>query len=320
MRKTAWTLPAPAPRLFGMNIGYIGLGNMGTPLARRIRLQHALAVYDMNRAAVQRMAVEGATACADARELASRCDVIFLCLPTSNEVRDVLFGPNSDGSGIAHVVKPGTLIVDQTTGDPVATRAMAGQLLARGIELIDAPVSGGRGGATAGTIAIMVGAPDAQFARIEPVLKAISPNIFHVGGTGAGHVMKLVNNMLSGTLRLLSFEGLALAVKNGIDPKVAMKTIAAGSGRNNYMEKVMPNVLDGRVGSGFTLGLIHKDVRLACQLGIDTGVPTFFGNLTRELYQVCINQNGADTQVNTAGLIVEHLAGTKFIPEKYSLD
>ena len=118
---------------------------------------------------------------------------------------------------------------------------------------------------------------------------------------------------------MLSIEGVALAVKNGIDPKTAVATLSAGSGRNNYLEKVMPNVLEGRVGSGFTLGLIHKDVKLACQLGIDTGVPLFFGNLTREIYQMCINEKGSDQQVNTAALVMERISGTQFVPSDYNL-
>jgi 3-hydroxyisobutyrate dehydrogenase len=294
-----------------MTIGYIGLGNMGGPLARRIQLQHQLLVYDPSAAAVQRMVEKGSTPCASAAELASRCDVIMLCLPTSDQVRSVLFGEN----GIASVVKAGTLIVDQTTGDPNATRAMAAELAGRGVELIDAPVSGGAGGADAGTIAIMVGASSEQYARIHPILAVISPNIFHAGDVGAGHVIKLVNNMLSGTTRLVTFEGMALAAKNGIDPRKAFEIIMAGGGRNSFLERfVGPRIINGDLGSGFTLGLIHKDVRLACQLGVDSGVPMYFGNLAREFYQMCMSEMGKDAQVNTAALVVDRIAGTHVVP------
>jgi 3-hydroxyisobutyrate dehydrogenase len=299
-----------------MAIGYVGLGNMGTLLVKRLCLQHELSVYDISPAAMQRAAAMGVTPCASLRELAARCDIIFLCLPTSIEVRAAIFGEDGLATGAA----PDALIVDQTTGDPVATRAMATDLAARGIDLIDAPVSGGRRGAETGTIAIMVGAAPEQFARIEAVLKCISPNVFHAGGVGAGHVMKLVNNMLSGAQRLLSFEGMALAAKNGIDPKIAASIINAGSGRNYYMERFMgPQILEGKLNSGFTLGLVHKDVRLATQLGIDSGVPLFLGNITREFYQICINQMGKDEQVNSAGLVMDRLAGTQVVPANYSL-
>jgi 3-hydroxyisobutyrate dehydrogenase len=299
-----------------MSIGYVGLGSMGNLLAKRLRLQHELSVYDISPAAVERMAAQGATPCPSPSDLAAKCDAILLCLPTSVEVRAAIFGEN----GLAASAKPGTLIVDQTTGDPVATRAMAAELAGRGIALVDAPVSGGRRGAETGTIAIMVGAAPDQYARIEPILKCISPNVFHAGGVGAGHVMKLVNNMLSGAQRLLSFEGMALAVKNGIDPKTAANIINAGSGRNYYMERFMAShILEGKLNSGFTLGLVHKDVRLATQLGVDSGVPLFLGNVTREFYQMCINEMGKDSQVNSAGLVVDRMAGTHVIPPEYSL-
>jgi 3-hydroxyisobutyrate dehydrogenase len=225
----------------------------------------------------------------------------------------VIFGEN----GIANTAKPGTLIVDQTTGDPTATRAMAAELEARGPQLMDAPVSGGARGADAGTIAIMIGATPAQFERIQPVLRGISPNLFHAGGIGTGHVAKLANNLLSGGQRLLSLEAMALAVKNGIEPKRALEIILASGGRNLYMEKFMPNIINGKLASGFTLGLLHKDVRLACQLGDDSGVIMFFGNLAKEFYQMALNEMGPDVQVNAVALTMDRLAGTHVVPADY---
>jgi 3-hydroxyisobutyrate dehydrogenase len=298
-----------------MSIGYVGLGNMGGPLARRLQLQHKLFVYDVRASSVQRMAEAGASPCASLGELAGHCDLILLCLPTSTEVRSVIFG---DG-GLATSAKPGTLIVDQTTGDPTATRGMAEELAPRGIELIDAPVSGGPRGADAGTIAIMVGASPDQYARVLPVLQAISPNTFHAGGVGTGHVAKVVNNMLSGAQRLISFEGLALAIKNGIEPQKALEIILASSGRNFYLEHFGSRIISGKLESGFTLGLIHKDVRLATQLGVDSGVPLLLGNVAREFYQLCISLMGREAQVNSAALVMDRLAGTQVVPPDYTI-
>jgi 3-hydroxyisobutyrate dehydrogenase len=280
-----------------MNIGYVGLGNMGGALARRLQLSHKLHVFDLNEAAVQRMVEKGATACATLGELAQRCDVIFLCLPKSEHVRTAIFGAN----GLAAGLQKNTLIIDQTTGDPIATRAMAQELAQQGIDLIDAPV--------------MVGASETQYARIEPVLKTISPNIFHAGDVGAGQVIKLVNNLISGVQRLLTFEGIALATKNGIDPARACDILMAGGGKNAFMEKMMaPQILKGKLDVGFTLGLMHKDMNLACQLGSDTGVPLFFGNVARELYQMCISEKGANAEVHTSALVMDRLAGTHMVP------
>lgn len=298
-------------------IGYIGLGNMGGALAARLRLRHDLLVYDQDATAVRRLTEKGATPCAGPRDLAGRCGIIFLCLPTSDHVRAVIFGDD----GLAGALKPGTLIVDQTSGDPNATRSMAAELARAGVSLIDAPVSGGQRGAEAGTIAIMVGAADDQFTRARPILTSISPNVFHAGAVGNGHVIKLVNNLLSGAQRLLTFEGVALAVKNGMEPGTAVQILLASGGRNAFLEKRMnPGVITGELASGFTLGLAHKDVRLACQLGADSALPMFFGNLTRELYQMCISEMGAAAEVDTAALVVDRLAGTRIVPPERSAE
>lgn len=298
-----------------MTIGYVGLGSMGGALARRLQLTHSLMVHDMSVASVQDLVAKGATAAVSPGDVAARCEVIFLCLPTSDHVRAVIFGDN----GIAASAKPGLLIVDQTSGDPNATRAMAKQLASRGIGLIDAPVSGGPQGAEAGTIAIMVGATPDQFARIAPILRAISPNIFHAGGTGNGHVIKLVNNLISGAQRLLTLEGLALAVKNGVDTATAVEILRAGGAKNAYLQRG-DRIVQGDLSTPFTLGLMHKDVRLACQLGIESDVPLLFGNLTRELYQMCINENGREAKVDTSALVIERTAGTHIVPRTYRVD
>jgi len=291
-----------------MTIGYVGLGNMGGALARRLQRQHPLLVHDADEVAMERAVAHGSTPCAKLADLAARCEVILLCLPTSEQVRAVLFGAN----GIAAAARPGTLIVDQTSGEPSATRAMAAQLAASGLELIDAPVSGGPGAADAGTIAIMVGATAAQYARAEPMLLAISPNVFHVGPVGSGHVIKLANSVISATNRAVSLEAVALAAKNGIDPRKAVEIILASSGRNSWLERFMASdVLSGKLASGFTLGTIHKDLRAATHLGLNSDVPMFLGNIVREFYQMCINELGRDAEGNAAALVMDRLAGTQ---------
>ena len=299
-----------------MKIGYVGLGNMGGRLARRLQNQFDLVVYDRDDATIQRIVELGATAATSAGDVAAQCDIVLLCLPTSQHVRSVIF----DAGGLADNAKPGTLLVDQTTGDPSITREMATALLERGITLIDAPVSGGPMGADAGTIAIMVGASEEHYEVIDPVLRAISPNVFHAGDVGTGHVIKLSNNLLSAVHRAVSLEALALAVKNGVEPERALDIILASSGRNFYLETfVRSHVLTGKLASGFTLGLLHKDVKLACQLGTDTEVPMFFGNLAKEFYQVCINDQGREAEVNNAALLMDKLAGTHVVPVEPAL-
>ena len=294
-----------------MNIGYVGLGSMGGALAARLQLTHPLHVYDLNEASVRSLVERGAAPCANLRELAAHCQVVLLCLPTSSHVRTVIFAED----GLASHLASGAMIVDQSSGDPDETRAMAADLARKGIDLVDAPVSGGPPGAAAGTIAIMIGAAPEQFARVAPVLRAISPKLFHAGGVGAGHVIKLVNNMISGAQRLLSLEGLALAAKNGIDPRIACEILSAGGATNAYLATYFRQyLLAGKEMPGFSLALMHKDLRLAGQLGGSSGVPLMFGSLTREYYQACINEVGGERTVQAAALVVDRMAGTQMVP------
>lgn len=299
-----------------MNIGYVGLGSMGGALARRLQLSHPLRVYDRDAASVQRLVDAGATRADSLAALAQACDVILLCLPTSEHVRTVLLGAD----GIAASAKRGTLIVDQTSGDPTVTRAIAAELAERGISFVDAPVSGGPAGADAGTIAIMVGADAAQFDRIGPVLRAISPNVFHAGGIGCGHVVKLANNLLSAGTRLMTLEAMALAVKNGVEGEKALAIMLASGGRNFWMEKYMADyILTGKLKAAFALGLLHKDVRLACQLGQDSGMPMFFGNQAKDFYQMALNEFSFDAPVNVVALTMDRIAGSRVVPDGYSI-
>lgn len=300
-----------------MQVGYIGLGKMGGALAARLQKTLPLLVYDRSEQAIAALVDQGARAAPGLPDLAAACDVILICLPTSDFVREVIFGED----GLDGHLRPGTLIIDQTTGDPAETREMSARLAEAGIHLIDAPVSGGLRGAAAGTIAIMVGAAEPQFDAAMPVLGAISSNIFHAGDVGSGHVMKLVNNLMSTTQRLLSFEAMTLAAKCGVDPAVAAKILTSGGGSNAFLQRSMTTrILEGRLNSGFTLDLAHKDVRLACDMGEEAGVPTMFGNLTRELYQLCREEMGGDAQIDTIGLYFDRLAGTQVVPPDHDLD
>ena len=291
-----------------MHIGFVGLGDMGGALARRLSKSYPLTVFDLNPAARARLVAMGAREAPSLAALAAGCDVIFLCLPKSAHVRAAIFGPE----GMLPSLRAGTILIDQTTGDPGETRAMASDLLAQGITLIDAPVSGGPAGADAGTIAIMVGATPEVLARVQPILTAISPNVFHAGDVGAGHTIKLANNLLSGAQRALTLECLALAQKNGIDPRTAVRILLAGGARNVFLENgVGPIVEHGDLGTGFTLELMHKDVDLACRVGDASGMTMLFGATTREIYRLAMTLEGAAVPVNTVARTIDRITGAK---------
>lgn len=292
-------------------VGYVGLGSMGGALAHRLQLARPLHVFDLHAPSVAALKDGGAIACASASELGEKCTIVFLCLPTSDHVRAALFAPD----GLLSTLKPGSLIIDQSTGDPGATREMAAELSRRDIALIDAPVSGGPQGAVAGTIAIMVGAGEREWKRAYPILTSISSRVFHAGDVGAGHVIKLVNNVVMAGQRALTLEAMAVAVKNGIEPSIAAAILGAGGARNAFIETHLKDgVVRGNLNVGFTLGLMLKDVRLACKLGSDSGVPMFYGALTREFFQMCTNEMGSQSELDTAALVVDRVAGTRIVP------
>ena len=254
-------------------IGYIGLGVMGGALARRLLREHPLTVFDLSPERCAEFAALGATVAASPAEVGAASDIVLTCLPTSAQVREVIFG---DNHGLIRGLRPGGLIVDQTSGATAATRAMAAELAATGIELIDAPVSGGPRGADAGTIAIMVGGTNEQYTRVAPILTVISPNTAHVGPLGAGHTLKAVNNMMSAANRLLAFEAVGIAAANGLDPAIVVDMINKSSGRNSATMAVFPNnIFTDDFEARFTMALMEKDVALAAELAGNG-----FGHLT----------------------------------------
>ncbi|MGF7160001.1 3-hydroxyisobutyrate dehydrogenase [Rhodoligotrophos appendicifer] len=294
-----------------MKVGYIGLGHMGGALAARLQLSQPLFVFDLRAANIEALTRLGATACQSNREVGEKSDIVLLSLQTSEQVREVIFGKDGLREGLAR----GTMIIDQTTGDANATRQMAKELETDGIELIDGPVSGGPPGAAAGTIAIMVGGTEVQFARAEPVLRMISSNVVHTGVLGTGQVIKLANNLLNAAQRLLTFEVMCLAVKNGATPQKTWEVMVKSSGRNFMLEHTFPkHILTGELAQGFTLGLMHKDVRLAQDLAAASDVPMFFGSTVLALYRDLANEFGRDGEVNLGVKLFERLSGATITP------
>jgi 3-hydroxyisobutyrate dehydrogenase len=294
-----------------MQLGYIGLGNMGGALARRLMREHQLRAFDLRPEVLGRFAELGAVPTQSAQALARESDMVMTCLPTSAEVRDVLFGEGR----VAEVLRPGQIIADMTTGDPGETREMAERLAEKGVHMIDAPVSGGPHGANAGTIAIMVGAPADLFAKVKPIFETISPNIFHTGNVGTGHVMKLVNNVISAGVRAVTFEALAMGIKNGLSLETCTAVLQKGSARSATTELALPKLLKGDFSVSFTLALMHKDVRLATKLGTDSATPMVLANVVRELFQTVINEQGADKDTQTLVKLFERNAGVAIAPQ-----
>lgn len=296
-----------------IRVGFLGIGNMGGPLAERLVGKVDLAVCDRDAARVAAFVAKGAAEAASPRELAARSDVVLTCLPASRDVRAVIFGDDGLSAGAAS----GTLIADMTTGDPNATREMAGELASAGVELIDAPVSGGPRGAREGTIAIMVGGSDAQFARAKAVLDLISVNVVHAGDVGAGHAIKAGNNLLNLICRMATFEVVSLLVKDGVDPAKAVDIIQKSSGRNYATEITLPdNILSGKMFQGFTTALMTKDAGVALDIAKAREIDMPIGELAQTLLQRTIDEFGLDADMSQVALTYERVTGARIRPDE----
>ena len=270
------TLAPPA------TIGFVGLGNMGYPMAQRLAAAgYRLQVADLNADAVTRFCREtGATAQHELSALGRASQLVVTMLPDGKAVRQVLMAPD----GIVAGLQPGAVLVDMSSCSPVDTRTLAQELEARDIDLIDAPVSGGIVKAVSGELAIMAGGAAATIARCQPVLEAMG-KVFPTGGCGTGHAMKAMNNFLSaGTLALTS-EALLTGTAFGLDPKVMVDIINASTGRSNSSEHKFPTfVLPRTFNSGFYLGLMAKDLRFARALTASMHTPSTFIDALSSLY------------------------------------
>lgn len=282
-----------------MKIGFIGLGNMGGPMARNLlKAGHQLTVSDLSQSAVAGLVKAGATAAASIAELArSDVEMIITMLPAAPHVKGVYLG--EDGL-LAHVA-PHVRLIDSSTIDPMSARQVAEAAAARGNSLIDAPVSGGTGGATAGTLTFMVGGDKADFDAALPVLQAMGKNIVHCGPTGNGQVAKVANNMLLAITMIGTAEAMNLGVSLGMDPAVLAGIINTSSGRNwssdtyNPYPGVMDNVPASRgYTGGFGTDLMLKDLGLATEAAKQARQPVILGGLAQQLYQTFSSQgNGA---------------------------
>lgn len=292
------------------SVGYIGLGVMGGALARRLLTARVLTVFDLNAEAVAGLVEAGATPAESAADLAARCDVVFLCLPKSEHVEAVLFG----AGGLAGQLREGSVVVDQTSGDPEVTRSLAERLAERGIGMVDAPVSGGAKGAAAGTITIMTGGAEADLAKVRPILEQISPNIFACGEIGAGQVMKLINNTISLCNRFAMLEGVALGMRNGLDLSVMADVLNSGGAKSKASENMLPGLVKGEPNSFFQMALMLKDLNLASGLAVSCGVPMQFGQLARGMLQAATHAYGEDANLFEISDYVARESGTSFRP------
>lgn len=308
LRGAAGTARPTPERTAPARVGYLGVGTMGGALARRLMLSRPMMVHDVNPALVDGMVADGAVAAPDAATLARECDIILICVPTSAIVRQAIFGPG----GLAEGLSPGKIVIDQTTGNPSETRAIARDLADIGVRMVDAPVSGGTRGAVAGTIAIICGGEAADYAKVHSVLAEISPNIVYCGAIGNGHAAKLVQNATAACNRILTLECAAAAIRAGLTLTEMIAAIETASGWNGGAGRILPALRTGAATTDFAMGLMVKDLRLAMDLGNELGVPMMIANAARAIMQICANEEGMKANLDAVALTVEKLSGVTF--------
>lgn len=292
-------------------IGFIGLGNMGKPLAERLLKKYQLYVYDLDAKNLKYFLNKGALACSSPSDLASNTSRIFLCLPTSTVVEKVIYGEN----GLLETTTKGSFIIDMTTGEPEITRKISKTLQSREINFIDAPVSGGPKGANQGNIAIMVGGTKTQFSIVKSIMDDISSNIFYAGEVGSGHSIKAGNNLLNLICRMATFEVISMLVKDGVKPETAVNIIQKSSGRNYATEITLPdNILSGKMFQGFSTGLMKKDAGVATKIAIANDIEIPLGKLSQELLKNTIDEFGENADMSNVALTYEKLTGAKIRP------
>ncbi|ASL26279.1 3-hydroxyisobutyrate dehydrogenase [Azotobacter chroococcum] len=278
-----------------MHIGFIGLGNMGAPMARNLlKAGHRLSVCDLSAAAVAALAETGASACDSPAAVArSEAELIITMLPAAAHVKAVYLGEG----GLLDQVRPGLLLIDSSTIDPLSAREVAAAARAHGNPMLDAPVSGGTAGAAAGSLTFMVGGAAEDFERARPILAAMGKNIVHCGDAGNGQVAKVANNLLLGISMIGAAEAMSLGVALGMDARVLAGVINSSSGRcwSSDTYNPFPGVLDDAPAArgyrgGFRSDLMLKDLGLASEAARQVGQPVFLGALAQQLYQVFVAQ------------------------------
>jgi 3-hydroxyisobutyrate dehydrogenase-like beta-hydroxyacid dehydrogenase len=289
-------------------LGFVGVGRMGGPMANRLLdAGHALCVFDTNVQAMTPLAARGAKVATSAEDVASSSDLVFISLPTPPIVQAVSLGDR----GILKGSRLKTLVDLSTTG-PTVAGVIAKSASERGVSWVDSPVSGGVGGATKGTLAVMVSCAKDTFPRVDPVLKTFGKTFYVGEKPGLAQVAKLANNLLAAAAIVLSSEAVAMGVKAGLDAKTLIDIINAGSGRNSATQDKFPkSVITRTFDFGFATGLSYKDVRLCLDEAEALGVPMVAGAAVRQMLAITNAKFGPDSDFTSIARVVEEWAGVE---------
>ncbi len=290
------------------NLGFIGLGIMGKPMAvHLLKAGHRVFVYDLNPLPVHELSAKGAAACRSNKEVAEKSDIIILMLPDTPDVESALFGKE----GVAEGVKKGSVVVDMSSISPIATKEFAKKLGEMGVEMLDAPVSGGQVGAENATLSIMVGGKAEVFEKIKPFFEVMGKNIVHIGGHGDGQTCKVANQIVVAlTIEAVS-EALVFASKAGADPRKVRQALLGGFAQSRILDLHGERMINRSFKPGFRIQLHRKDLNLALQAARQLGVSLPNTATAQELFNAVVAQESDQLDHSAMVLALEKLANHK---------
>lgn len=289
------------------NLGFLGLGIMGKPMAQHlIDAGHKVAVWSHSANKVRELADSaGATFCDSPAEVARKADCVFLCVGDTAMSREVILGDR----GLVHGARAGFVIVDCSTVSPLESSRIAAELHTQGIDFLDAPCTGSRSGAEGGTLSFMIGGKKEVFERIRPFFEAMGKALYYCGDSGMGLRAKLTQNLILGNLLQAFNEGFVLSTKSGVDPNLMLEIINNSAARSGFVAIKAPAVFRRDFSTNFSVRWLAKDVGLARELGAEIGVPLPLTGLTEQLLQAAMAKGYAEEDICGSIRVLEELAG-----------
>jgi 3-hydroxyisobutyrate dehydrogenase-like beta-hydroxyacid dehydrogenase len=290
------------------SVGFIGVGNMGNPMAENVlKKGFPMIVFDKSAKTMENLVKAGAKAAASAGDVVAASEVTLTSLPGSPEVEEAYLG----GGGLIERAKAGSVLIDLSSVLPSTPRKLEAGCKARGVHFLEAPVSGGVTGARAATLAIMTGGDAAVLERVRPILRAIGPNIHHVGPAGAGNTVKAINNMMSSVNAIAMYEGLIVGLKAGLDLKTVSDIIKQSSGNSNALARVDRALIPRNFEPGFKVALMNKDLETFNTIAKELHVPVSFANVAQRYQQAALAAGLGEKDTSVIFTLVEKLAALK---------
>ncbi len=293
-----------------MKIGFIGIGQMGFPMANRIiDAGYELSLFDIRKEITQPLIDKGAKFSESPKKMAITCDIILSSLPGPKEVEKIVYG----NEGLIYGWKSGDIYIDMSTNSPTTIRRIAESAIQKGVSVLDAPVSGGVIGAKRGTLSIMVGGDPNVLEKVRKILEVLGSKIFHVGDVGCGNVAKLINNMIALCCNAACAEGFVLGVKAGISPETLYEVLISGTANNWNLQQYPNTVFKENFEPGFRIELAHKDIQLALSLGTEYRVPTPLSVITQQGLLEAMACGLGSKDVQSIIINFEKVAGIKVV-------